>query len=68
MGLMKHAWLATGWACVAISAAGAADTLKVVTGHGVWDTYPTEFAVQAGLFTDADPSVELAHFPLPRPI
>jgi NitT/TauT family transport system substrate-binding protein len=61
MGLMKHAWLASGLACGVISAATAADTLKVVTGHGVWDTYPTEVAVHAGLFKDSDPSVEFLY-------
>jgi NitT/TauT family transport system substrate-binding protein len=27
-----------------------ADSLKVVTGHGVWDSFATEVAVKAGLF------------------
>jgi NitT/TauT family transport system substrate-binding protein len=32
------------------TAALAADRIKVVTGHGVWDSYVTEAAVRAGLF------------------
>ena len=58
---MKSAWLAAGLTCSLISGALAADKLKVVTGHGVWDTFPIEVAVNAGLFKDGDPSVEFLY-------
>lgn len=38
--------------------ANAADAVKVVTAHGVWDTYPTEAAVKAGIFKKLDLDVE----------
>jgi NitT/TauT family transport system substrate-binding protein len=40
------------------SHAMAADTIKVVTAHGVWDTYPTEAGEKAGIFKKRDLSVE----------
>jgi NitT/TauT family transport system substrate-binding protein len=43
------------------SPAGAADTLKVVTAHGVWDTFPTEAGEKAGLFKKRDLAVEVIY-------
>lgn len=36
----------------------ATDTIRVVTGHGVWDTFPTEFGVRTGIFKKRGVSVE----------
>lgn len=41
-----------------VSKTMAADTIKVVTAHGVWDTYPTEAGEKAGIFKKNDLSVE----------
>jgi NitT/TauT family transport system substrate-binding protein len=61
MHLTKCIWMAVGLICSMVSGALAADALKVVTGHGVWDTYPTEVAVKAGLFKDGNPLVEFLY-------
>jgi NitT/TauT family transport system substrate-binding protein len=52
------------WAVFVLSLAGqanAAETVKVVTGHGVWDSFPTEVAVRAGIFKKHDISVEFLY-------
>lgn len=58
---MKGACIAIGVACGVISGALASVTLMVVTAHGVWDAYPTEVAVNAGLFRDNDPAVQFLY-------
>jgi NitT/TauT family transport system substrate-binding protein len=58
---MKHACIAVAVLCAAISGAFPSSTLMVVTAHGVWDAYPTEVAVNAGLFRDNDPAVQFLY-------
>jgi NitT/TauT family transport system substrate-binding protein len=41
-----------------IAQTSAAETIKVVTGHGVWDTFPTEFGVRNGIFKQRNVSVD----------
>ena len=46
--------LVLGLCLPGLTSAIAADPIKVVTGHGVWDSFVTEAAVRAGLFKAGD--------------
>lgn len=54
-------FLAFAFGALAAGPTLAADTIKVVTGHGVWDSFVTEAASRAGLFKKEDPKVEFLY-------
>lgn len=53
-GRMTATCLALGLCLSSIPIARAADVIKVVTAHGVWDSFVTEVAVRAGLFKPSE--------------
>lgn len=50
-----------GLAAAFTARAQTTDTINVVTGHGVWDSFPTEVAVKAGYFKASDLDVEFLY-------
>lgn len=61
----KHIRNLAVWAAVLLGSsmvhARASDTIKVVTGHGVWDTFPAEFGVRSGIFQRRGVTVEFLY-------